>query len=134
MSKEFIFSKRVTNTTLIIGVCAIVLGVVCLFIGAYNAVFFIVGGVIFVYSSYWQKNNKPVILMDDHLIMKAGPIAPKKIIFYKDMKSIGGDLVKKAFLIYDDAGTEKKLFLPLPQLEEDDRQLLINELQVRIKK
>ncbi|HEX7415438.1 MAG TPA: hypothetical protein VF411_15455 [Bacteroidia bacterium] len=134
MEKEFMFSKRIVNLSLIVGGCALASGVLLVFLGAYNAAFFIAFGALFLYIGNWQKNNKPIILMDDHFIMKAAPIAPKKMILYKDMKSLGGDLVKKAFIIYDEAGKEKKLFLPLPSLVEDDRQVLIKELQERIAK
>ena len=134
MEKEFMFSKRIVNLSLIVGGCMLAVGVLLLIIGArYN--FTMIGcGAVFLYIGTWQKNNKPIIRMDDHFIMKAAPIAPKKMILYKDMKSLGGDLVKKAFIIYDEAGKEKKLFLPLPSLVEDDRQMLIKELQERIAK
>ncbi|MFI5148231.1 MAG: hypothetical protein ACHQRM_00745 [Bacteroidia bacterium] len=133
MNKEFSFSSKAVNQSLIFGIILLGCGVAIIFLGRIN-VMAIVFGFLLILMSFWQKKNKPVILLDDHLILKAAPIAPKKMVLYSDIKSIGGDLVRKGFLMVNDSGTEKKVVLPFMALTAEDRAALVSELQLKIKK
>ncbi|HXC06932.1 MAG TPA: hypothetical protein VNZ86_19370 [Bacteroidia bacterium] len=133
MNKSFPFSQKAINQSLIFGGVLLACGIAIVFLGRLN-VTAMTFGLLLILMGLWQKKNSPVILLDDHLILKQAPIAPKRMILYSDIQSLGGDLTRRAFLMVNDAGKEKKIVLPFQALSVEDRLELVNVLQSKLKK
>ncbi len=118
---------------LIGGIIFLALGVVGVMIFAGFGVFIILG-VMSIVMGVWNKGRSLVTLHPDHMEMKIAPAAPRQLVLYSDMKRLDKKNDKKAFLIADRDGKEKKLRLPLSALTPEDGSSLIKELETRMKK
>ncbi|MFO8059010.1 MAG: hypothetical protein R6V10_17125 [bacterium] len=135
MSELREFKGKDTNwlMPLIGGVVFLVLGVAGVMIFA-GFGFFVFAGIIGIVLGVWNRGRSLITLHPDHLEMKVAPAAPRQLVLYSDMKKVDQKSDKKAFLLAEQDGKEKKLRLPLPALTPEEGSSLINELETRMKK
>ena len=83
---------------------------------------------------FFAKGNQPlVILHDDHLEMKAAPLAKKHLIRYTDVKYLTSASPKQAYFFFTNRKGSKKISLPLVALSADDRKQLMNALRNKLR-
>jgi hypothetical protein len=131
MTKELSFSTKTSNLYIIVGSVSLGCALIIAALGVPN--YFLLGSSpLFIFIGLWYKNNKMITIEEDHFVMKAAPAAPKRMILFTEIKSLDGDLIKRASIMINENGAEKKINIPINFLTPEDRELLIKELQNKI--
>jgi len=85
-------------------------------------------GVMFLLTTSWKKGRSLITLHEDHLEMKAAPLAARQLILYRDISMLDDSAgPKKVYLLTGG----KRVRLPTHALEVPDQHELIAELNKR---
>lgn len=130
---EFKIKQSQSTLYISLGIAAFVLGVLILLLTGRGSFGFGIGILIFILG-LWQRNRTIVTLSEDRFEMKVAIAAPKILLGYNEIKSIGSE-GKKAWIVADYNGRpDKKIVLPSAFLSAEDLQNLVTELRARIQK
>lgn len=86
-------------------------------------------GLLLLFTVHWEKNNPIVQLHGDHLEVKAGMIASKRLVLYRDIVGVKRVSSARAFVTTADG---KQVNLPLVALEPSAANDLLLALQERV--
>lgn len=132
MSKDyFVKSQGMAGTGFKTGmaVVLIVLGSLGLFLQAGGVAVSLGIGILMLFTTRWEKNNPIVRLHGDHLELKPGMIAPKRLVLYRDVEGVKRVSDARAFVTTADA---KRVHLPLAALEPSAGRELLQALVQRV--
>ncbi|MFK8002758.1 MAG: hypothetical protein AB8H86_24450 [Polyangiales bacterium] len=115
-----------TNVGMGMGVVLILVGVATLSTGGAGVVALPVG-ILHLVMHVWNRGRAVVTLHDDHLDMKAAPLAGRKLIRYTDISAL--EVQGKATKIITKDGA---VALPLLVLEPEDAEKFVAELKSHI--
>ncbi|WP_108869889.1 hypothetical protein [Aquimarina aquimarini] len=126
-TKEFFLSKKIANQNFYMGITALVIGVIFLFLIG-NATLFGIG-ILFTTMGILNKNLKIIKLYPQYLEIKLGIIASKKLIKYDQIVGFSAEN-KKMIINYntENNGSKKVKFL-VKALEKEAIIELDNELK-----
>lgn len=127
-NREFFIKESFLTLQLVSGIVVLVLGGVMLVLFG-SMGFFILIGILMIVIYAWGKGRPIVKLEDDHMEIKTGIAAPKKMILYSEIKSIERVSVKKVFLQVQGEGGNKKVRLPVNVLTDEAQKILLRELR-----
>ena len=111
-----------------LGIFSILAGAFTLFLGSAVGSFLLGSGILMLFASYWAKANPIIQLEEDHFDMKAGMIAARELVLYRDIVSVTEESAKKAYVL---TKSGKKIRIPLFLLPDDRRAELCDELRRR---
>jgi len=118
------------NGLIILGLLMTALGIYdFITIGSTNVP--LVAGIFFIIISVMGRDYPILKLFDDHIEIRPGPMARKKLILYSEIESLE-EKPKKSFLSVNQNGKKKKITLPMTYLTKDDQEELIKELRSRM--
>lgn len=82
----------------------------------------------------WSRRARPVQVYDEHLELKAAPLASRKRVRFADIASIDRANAKKVSLLVRAEGKPKprKIRLPLHLLSTEDGSWLLGHLEARV--
>ncbi|WP_103864077.1 hypothetical protein [Aquimarina sp. I32.4] len=126
-TKEFFLSKKIANQNFYMGITALIIGVIFLFLIG-NATLFGIG-ILFTTMGILNKNLKIIKLYPQYLEIKLGIIASKKLIKYDQIVGFSAEN-KKMIINYntENNGSKKVKFL-VKALEKEAIIELDNELK-----
>jgi len=96
-----------------------------------QSLFLFPGALFLLYIGYWQKDREAIIIFDKYIQIKIAPLSAIKHIRYEDITRIKV-ISKKRVLIYKaiNGKKEKKTYLPVSLLSDNDRNDLLNKLNM----
>ena len=86
-------------------------------------------GILMLFTTRWEKNNPIVRLHGDHLELKPGMIASKRLVLYRDVEGVKQVSAASAFVTTTDA---KRVHLPLAALDPATGSELLQLLVQRV--
>lgn len=136
--KQFYFKVKSEKWLLMIGLCAVVCGILSFFDNSGVEPWVPLSAGICAFSVYFLKyflyKDKPIVTFcEDHLVLRTGPLFPKRMILYDDIISINTKSSKEILFTIIEDGKDEVVKLPTFFLYERDQQEIIKEIKKKIK-